>query len=298
MNRIILLTRQITRWSLLAFVLVLASTPVNAENQYRQGLLWEITPASGEPSYLFGTIHSEDPRVTQLPAPVKHKFDQAAIFCAEMKMDMGTQTRMSLGMMYLDGQSLDEKIDQELFNKTVSLITLYDIPEQLAPNLKPWAAGLLLSVPKPETGMFLDFMLYNNAKKQGKQLCGLETPAEIIELFDNTPMKTQINLLKVAVREHDNLGKMFEEMMQYYLARDLDGLLAYSDRELEKSGKDVSALVNDKLVAKRNRNMLANMQPQIKKGNAFFAVGTLHLPGDNGLLKMLADKGYRLKAIY
>ncbi len=41
------------------------------ETPYTQGLLWKIESAGTPPSYLFGTIHSDDPRVIQLPAPVK-----------------------------------------------------------------------------------------------------------------------------------------------------------------------------------------------------------------------------------
>lgn len=269
-----------------------------AQAQERQGLLWEIIPGSGSASYLLGTIHSEDPRVTQLPTPVQEKFDQARIFCAEMQMDSTTQVKMTQGMLYLNGQKLDKQIDPELYQQTASLIEGYGIPEQMVPMLKPWAAGLLLSVPKPESGMFLDYVLYQTAQEQGKELCGLETPAEVVELFDNTPMKTQINLLRVAVREHSNLEKMVEEMLDLYLARDLNGLLEYSEKELEKSGKDVSALVNDSLIEQRNRNMLETMQAQLTKGNAFIAVGALHLPGDVGLLRMLEEQGYRVKAIY
>lgn len=269
-----------------------------AQAKEQQGILWEIVPESGQASYLLGTIHSEDPRVTRLPAPVQKAFDQSDIFCAEMKMDAGTQLRMSQGMMYLDGQKLGQKIDPQLYEKTRSLIANYGIPGQMVPLFKPWAAGLLLSVPKPESGMFLDYVLYQTAQEQGKELCGLETPQEVVELFDNTPMKTQVNLLRVAVREYANLDKMVEEMLQIYLARDLDELLAFSERELEKSGKDVSALVNDGLIQQRNRNMLETMQTQLKKGNAFIAVGALHLPGDVGLLRMLEARGYRVKAIY
>lgn len=279
-----------------AALLLLMLCVVHAKEQ--QGILWKVVPESGQASYLLGTIHSEDSRVTRLPAPVQKRFDQSKIFCAEMKMDPTTQIRMSQGMMYLDGQKLDQKIDRELYEKTRSLIAQYGIPGEMVPLLKPWAAGLLLSVPKPESGMFLDYVLYQTAQKQGKELCGLETPEEVVELFDNAPLKTQISLLRVAVREHSNLEEMVEEMLQIYLARDLDELLEFSERELEKSGKDVSALVNDSLIEQRNRNMLETMQAQLKKGNAFIAVGALHLPGDVGLLRMLEEQGYRVKAIY
>ncbi|MEX2365611.1 MAG: TraB/GumN family protein, partial [Pseudohongiellaceae bacterium] len=102
-------------------------------------MLWEVTPESGTTSYLFGTIHSEDPRVVELPEPVQETFDQAKIFCAEMKLDAATRLRMSQSMLYLNGERLNRKIDPELYEKTVSLISQYGIPKQMVPMFKPWA---------------------------------------------------------------------------------------------------------------------------------------------------------------
>ncbi len=279
------------------WVLCLLLLPIPAIGD-QQGMLWKITPATGKPSYLFGTFHSEDPRVLKLPAEIKGRFDQAGIFCGEMKMDLGTQIQMSQGMIYLNGQSLDKLVDKQLYKKTVALVSQYGIPKQMAPMLKPWAAGLILSFPKPKTGNFLDLVLYRKAEQQGKTLCGLETPEEIVSMLDNIPMETQKNLLRIAVREYPKLNAMFEKMLKYYLARDLTALLKLSDNELEKSGEDVTALVNDVLVTKRNHNMLQNMQSHLKKGDAFIAVGALHLPGSKGLLNLLQQQGYRVQSVY
>lgn len=278
-------------------VLCLALLPLPAVGK-QQGLLWKITPAAGKPSYLFGTIHSEDPRVLKLPAEVKNRFDQAGIFCGEMKMDMGTQIKMSQGMVYLNGQSLARLVDEPLYTKTILLVSQHGIPKYIAPMMKPWAAGLTLSFPVPKTGNFLDLVLYQKAEQQGKTLCGLETPEEIVSMLDNTPMETQKKLLRVAVREHPKLDSMFETMLKHYLARDLTALQKLSDRELESSDADLVALVNNVLITKRNHNMLQNMQPNLKKGNAFIAVGALHLPGDTGLLRLLEQRGYRVKPVY
>ncbi|HYQ72222.1 MAG TPA: TraB/GumN family protein [Gammaproteobacteria bacterium] len=40
------------------------------------------------------------------------------------------------------------------------------------------------------------------------------------------------------------------------------------------------------------------MQPHLKAGNAFIAVGALHLPGETGLLSLLEQRGYTVRAIY
>lgn len=281
------------------YTLLLLVCVVSFANAGQQrGVLWQITPAHGKPSYLLGTIHSEDPRVMKLPAAVETHFNQANIFCAEMKMDFGTQLIMSQGMLFLDGQKLNNLIDKKLYDKTAALVAQYGIPPQMVPMLKPWAAGLMLSVPKPKTGNFLDLMLYQKAEQQGKTLCGLETPQYVIDLFDSTSNETQIKLLQTAVKEYDQMNKSLQHMLQLYLARDLTGLQEYSDKELAGSDKDVTALINESLLVKRNHNMIKNMQPQLTQGNAFIAVGALHLPGDTGLLRLLEKQGYQVRPVY
>ena len=37
--------------------------------------------------------------------------------------------------------------------------------------------------------------------------------------------------------------------------------------------------------------------PWLEKGNAFMAVGALHLPGDKGLVALLREKGFTLEPV-
>ena len=40
------------------------------------------------------------------------------------------------------------------------------------------------------------------------------------------------------------------------------------------------------------------MQPQLRQGNAFVAVGALHLYGDKGILSLLERDGWRVTRLY
>ena len=46
-----------------------------ADTDWSHGLLWEISKPGQTSSWLFGTIHSEDPEVLNLPAAVRQAFD-------------------------------------------------------------------------------------------------------------------------------------------------------------------------------------------------------------------------------
>jgi len=44
--------------------------------------------------------------------------------------------------------------------------------------------------------------------------------------------------------------------------------------------------------------MAQRMQSRLREGARFIAVGALHLPGEEGLLKLLSQQGYRLTPVY
>jgi uncharacterized protein YbaP (TraB family) len=48
----------------------------------------------------------------------------------------------------------------------------------------------------------------------------------------------------------------------------------------------------------RNRTMVQRMAPQLAQGGAFVAIGALHLPGETGLLSLLAAQGYGITRVY
>ena len=44
--------------------------------------------------------------------------------------------------------------------------------------------------------------------------------------------------------------------------------------------------------------MVERMEQLLRQGNAFVAVGALHLPGDHGILQLLSDDGYQVTRVY
>jgi uncharacterized protein YbaP (TraB family) len=44
--------------------------------------------------------------------------------------------------------------------------------------------------------------------------------------------------------------------------------------------------------------MVERMDGLLQEGDAFVAVGALHLPGRQGILQLLADRGYRVTRVH
>ena len=62
--------------------------------------------------------------------------------------------------------------------------------------------------------------------------------------------------------------------------------------------KPLNEVFAQRLLFDRNVRMFERMQPQLRAGNAFVAVGALHLYGEKGILSLLQRDGYRVSRVY
>lgn len=263
-----------------------------------QGILWRIDGAATQPSYLLGTIHSDDARITTLPVTIANIFQQADSFSGEIDMDLPNLMQASQATLLPEGESLQQLLDSTLYQQTVQLLAAYGMPELVVQRMKPWAAAATLSLPRPQTGLFLDMLLYTQAAAQGKRVYGLETVSEQVGAMESMPRDLQISMLRDAVAQHDQLDQIIEALINAYLQRDLNTLESISDKAMQQGDRRVAQLFTSQVVVNRNRRMLERMQPRLSEGNAFIAVGALHLPGKDGLLTLLRNKGYRVSPVY
>ena len=96
-------------------------------------------------------------------------------------------------------------------------------------DFKPWAVVTLLSLPPSEKGEFLDLVLYKAAVEARKEVKGLETMEEQLAVFDDLSEADQIALLRETLDSRDQMPAMFEDLIQAYLAQDLDALMERSE---------------------------------------------------------------------
>ena len=55
--------------------------------------------------------------------------------------------------------------------------------------------------------------------------------------------------------------------------------------------------IETKLLTERNARWIISMKELLAKNSTFFAVGALHLVGDDGLIKQLKTAGYTVEAV-
>jgi len=269
-----------------------ASGPLSEENTADiGGLLWRVTSPGGGDSYLLGTIHSADPRVVHLRPAVSQALDRCERFVMEMEMDASVLTAFGNNMMLTDGRDLEGLIGAALYAQVVAAMADLGMPEMVVRTLKPWVVMALLSMPAPTGEPFLDLVLQQRAAGAGKPTFGLESAGEQLSVFEALSMSDQIELLKMTLAQLPELPRMFEQLIEAYVADDL-GRIAALAADYKRSG-DPAAIQRFmlRLNDERNGRMARRMHTFFDQGSSFIAVGALHLAGSNGLIQLLRDQG-------
>lgn len=266
--------------------------------RHGRGLLWKLTPdRGGAPSWLFGTIHVSDERVVELPPAVTSAIDGAASFVMEALFDEQAVAEFSARMYDAAGAPLPQLIGPELFARARDLLATYGIAGPTVDAMRPWAAFITLSQPAGDAGIPLDLVLMQRAMKRGARLYGLETLAEQADIFDSMPLADQLRLLRETVCQYATVQQEIDRLKGLYLERDLGGIKALSESYAQ--GDDgLTRRLMDELIVKRNLRMARRVLPRLVEGNAFVAIGALHLPGDDGVLALIERQGYRVEVVY
>ncbi len=261
-----------------------------------QGLLWRIE-GQGAHACLFGTMHSDDPRVTQLPDTVTRCFNESVILMLEMALDERTMIDVATRMMLDPDTSLSEQVGSSLGAEACGAMQTLGIPPEVTERLQPWAVVMTLGMPQMESGLFLDKLLYERGIASGKRFQALESAGEQLSIFNTLSLDEQKSMLVQVLQEYRDYPGMFEMLTQAYLDQDLQRLMAITIANPMASDADLQERVMTLMLDTRNRRMAERMLPQFAEGRVFVAVGALHLPGETGLIALLRQRGYTVSRV-
>lgn len=264
---------------------------------FAEAPLYRLHHPGGQTSYLLGTMHSDDPRVMAAMERISPLLDQVDEVVLEMVPD-GTALLLAVGSMLLaDDQSLDQLLDESLYRQVVALAADKGLPEPAVKRLRPWALAVMLSMPKLNSGEFLDMRIHRVALEKGRKVSGLETAAEQLAVFTELDLQLQIRLLADGVEQADQIPQLMESMIQAYVEGDLARLQELTrEQEVGMDGR-IADWFDDAVIASRNQRMDERLLQHLNGKRVLVAVGALHLPGDEGLLQRLRDKGFGVQLL-
>src|SRR5207244_5071853 len=128
----------------LALIMAWAVASAAAE-PFAQGLLWRLDKPGIPPSWVFGTLHSNDPRVRTLPAPVAQAFSRARTFAMEIYWSETEDEHFYEAMQFDDDRHLAALVGEEVYSRLRQELGAAALPEEVLARTKPWATLLRIA---------------------------------------------------------------------------------------------------------------------------------------------------------
>lgn len=283
---------------LLATFSLLAREPVQqkeSSSNEANSLLWEISGNGLEqPSYLYGTIHligKSDFVVSDL---VMEKFKSAKKLALEIKADApDLQLKMMQSMMMGEDTTLQMLLGDEYEAVSRFMQDSLALNLQLFATIKPLFIQTL-ALPKiiGEPVETYDFYFAKLAQEEEKEIVGLETIDDQIRVFNRIPLKEQAKMLVELANDYSVQKALFHKMIDLYKAQDIWGLHQCMLQQPEYDKYE------ELLINQRNRNWIPVIKKLIQPEIVFIAVGAGHLPGEQGVIRLLEQEGYLLKPLH
>jgi uncharacterized protein len=272
--------------------------------------LWRIEKEGVKPSWLYGTMHLADPRIINLKEQAKVAYDSADIIVLETLdiLDEGKAVAEMAShsdlLMFTDGTTLSSLVSAKDFPALKAGLEKRNLPLIAIDKMKPWLVYAMLSISScqmdrlQQGGEALDVKLGHDAKKANKNVVGLETMKDQLEAMASLPMKQHIENLVQSAKLVDMMPDVTETMIVLYTKGEISSIMPLSKHLDDSANSDAnSKQFEEILINKRNITMANNAQALLAKGNAFVAVGAMHLVGDNGLVEKFRAMGYTLTSI-
>ncbi len=288
----------------LSLILAVMAIALAAQAQ----LLWKVSGNGlGRPSYIIGTYHfAPASMIDQIPG-MAQAFEDCDIVLGEIDNEEITGTKAQMAMAQAMMAPVDSTLDklyspedyaivEQVFNKYFGGmgVTLSQMK-----MLKPSAISVQMQAmqavkyfPNFNPNDLIDMAVQKRANEMGRPSGGLETVDEQIDLLFNSPLTEQAESLLEACKKDDLFVVQSSALVEAYMAQDLAKIEeVMTDPEI--GGDDAEAM--DELIYDRNRNWVVKLVKIMPERACLVCVGAGHLPGEQGLLQLLRDRGFTVE---
>lgn len=278
--------------STLLFLSSIVSEKAFGQGEIENSILWKIEGNDLEKaSYLMGTIHimcEEDFVIKEKILTALENTDNLVL-----EIDFADPNEMAaMQKMMMSDQKLSETLTNEQMAKLDTILKdVMNIGIEAVDQFTLMAIYSLVmtqSIDCPVKKMW-EMELIALANEGEKDIHGLETIEDQSDFFTN------------AFPQDEMLEQIF--IMDDYADIFVDMVSLYNQEKLSELGEVVNdpRFMNEEaeywMLEKRNKDWAVKMPKLMKEGSNFFAVGSAHLIGEFGMIKLLREQGYNVSPI-
>lgn len=288
-----------------ALVLILAGLTNNTFGQKQSSLLWEIS-GNGlkKKSYLYGTMHVSNKIAFHLGDTFFLALDQADMVCLES--DPGKW----IDEMYNSDNGLTRNRLTDYYGNGAGNfyenLTDFSAPqkkdlEQALRQKHSLENGFLYRGSEfndeYEENTYLDLFIYQYAKKNKIEVLNLEDFEETNKLQVLSMLPDDKDEKEDKKRKKNYYSKWNKDMS---IREAMEDAYRNGNIDIIDSITRMTAMSDNYLhyfLHERNRIMAEGIDTLAQQKSIFIGIGAAHLPGKNGVIEMLEDKGYKLRPI-
>ena len=258
----------------------------------KQSLLWKLSRKGRADSFLLGTMHVKDKSVFGRIDQIETLIGEVDLFAAEYDLDEVRFVQQPNDLLIPDGFSIRDILGDKKFKRIQKIIAkFFDVDiSQFEFYLPLLLVNVIAeSILTKDYNLPLDLYLWNIAKKLQIKRCGIETYESQQKIMQAIKLKDQLKMLKMIAKNPSKYRKSVLSMAKLY---EEEKIIA-----LYKSGKKSLGKYKRMLLDHRNHIMARRFEEISEHQSIFVVVGAGHLSGHSGILRLLKEKGWQLKAI-
>lgn len=262
--------------------------------------IWVLSDEDSE-IYILGTVHVLPPELEWRSEAITAAFEDAdTIWFEAPAADPAAQAEVqSLVLQYgmnAEGETLSAQISEEAAALLGEIAAELGMPADSLEPMRPWLVELTLSVLFLQARGYdvasgVDFVLWEQANADGKNVAYLETLEQQIRFLADLPPEIQSANLEQTLGTFDEMDQMLDDLVEAWA----DGDVATIDAVMNEAMRDTAPEVHEALLLDRNRNWVEVIRDTLAgSGSHFIAVGAAHMAGQENVIDLLRAEGFEV----
>lgn len=263
-----------------------------------QGILYEVIhPDRKTRSFVFGTFHIGVKPPFDYMERIKSYMAGCQYYVGEINTDSLHEQQVNALTVAPFPKSLRGMLSESEYQKVRSYLQ-DNMNTGIAPfeGKYPGFLNMALSqytavkmMEDPTYSMDREFQKF--AKNIGKKTMGLETDIEAIQkMLIEVPSEVQKKMLMSTIEDQQSDFSKLKKTIQLYNEGNIDSIYMEAFLELPLEFMNI-------MIKERNKKWIDRLTGILLKGNAFIAVGALHLPGRDGIIESLRQRGFGVNIV-
>lgn len=271
-------------------------TGLSFSQELEKSLLWKISGNGLKyDSYLFGTIH------VSCDASLDDSTIKALKTTEQLFLEIDMNKPIEMEMMKYITMKNENKISKLLNSEDFNLVDEFlnkkmKMSLKFFDSYKPFMIATMLypSILECSIQNIERELIIINKNNNNKEVFGLETIKEQMEIFDQIPYEIQAEeLVKMVKSDLKKDKEEIKKMIAIYKNKDIDAM----QQIMDKSENKITSENKKILIYDRNIKWIPTIIKIINEKPTFIGVGAGHLAGNEGIIKLLRRNGYQVEAV-